>query len=292
MRWIVESQFLTVSLFGLLVFVSVYFLNKRVIDFFHKKFLFTYEEISSVMEKMLIEVEPRKLTIGLASLSYGLGFIVLLLCLPNFVLGLVLATPVILAGLVIPRNIVKGLWETRSQKIVLQMVDCLVILGNGVRSGLSIAQAMERVVKNEGGPLGRELQLVLNKFRLGMPLDEALDEMAERVDKPDMHMFVSGINILKETGGNMAETFDVISETLRERQRIEKKIESMMTQSRNQGRILSVIPLVVLGLIVVTNPNYAKPMFQTGLGLFLLFIMLSLQVAGAVLMKKMADIKV
>ena len=292
MGFIVESQFLTVILFGILVFVCVYFLNKRVIDFFHKKFLFTFEEISSIMDKMLIEVDKKKLSIGLASVSYGLGFIVILLSLPNFVLGLFLAVPLVLAGLVIPRNIMKGLLEKRSEKIISQMVDCLVVLGNGVRSGLSIAQAMERVIHNEGGPLGQEFQLVLNKFRLGMPLEEALEEMAQRVDKPDMYMFVSGVNILKETGGNMAETFDVISETLRERSRIQKKIESMMTQSRNQGRILAVIPLVVLGIIIMTNPTYAKPLFQTTLGWILILVMLFLQITGAFLMKKMSDIKV
>ncbi len=291
MGWIIESQFLTVTFFGVLVFVSVYFLNKRVIDFFHKKFLFTFEEISSITNKMLIQIDSRKLTIGLVSISYGLGLVVILFCLPNFVLGLLLAVPVILAGLIIPRNIMKNLWITRSHKIVSQMVDSLVILSNGVRSGLSISQSMERVIKNEGGPLGQEFQLALNKFRLGMPLEEALEEMADRIDQYDMHMFVSGVNILKETGGNMSETFDVISETLRERSRIQKKIEAMMTQSRNQGRILSVIPLVVLGLILITNPTYARPLFQTTLGWILLFVMLILQISGALLMKKIADIK-
>ena len=292
MSWIVQSQTLTVLAFGFLIFLAVYFSSDKLIKFFHNKFLFTYEEVVKIMDNMLIEVDSRKIMILLSLLSYGLGLIALLFTLPNITLGLLLGIPLVLAGLVIPRNFMRSLWLKRSKKAVAQMIDCLITISNGIKSGMSIVQSIERVVEKNKGPLPQELQLVLNKFRLGMPLEEALEEMAARLDQPDMYMFVSSVNILKETGGNMAQTFDVISETLRERQRVEKKIEAMMAQSRNQGRFLSVVPLIVLGLLLVTNPSYVKPLFETTLGWIILSVMFTFQIVGAIMMKKIAIIKV
>ncbi|MEL4382797.1 type II secretion system F family protein, partial [Shewanella algae] len=89
---------------------------------------------------------------------------------------------------------------------------------------------MERVVENMKGPLPDEFGLVLNKIRFGMATEQSLVEFAERVPRPDVQMFVTAVNILKETGGNLAETFTTIVTTVRERQKVEKKIEALTAQ--------------------------------------------------------------
>jgi tight adherence protein B len=172
------------------------------------------------------------------------------------------------------------------------MVDGLTIMSNGVKAGLSITQSMERVVVNMSGPLSQEFSLALNKIRLGMALEEALNEFGDRIPRQDVQMFVTAVNILKETGGNLAETFQTIVLTVRERQKIEKKIQALTAQGTMQAVIITLVPLVLLGIFMVVDPNYVKPLLTRPLGWFVLMVMVGLQVIGGVMMKKIVTIKV
>lgn len=142
------------------------------------------------------------------------------------------------------------------------------------------------------GPIAQEYTLVLNKIRLGMSVEEALNEMGDRVPRQDVQMFVTAVNILKETGGNLSETFSTIVMTIRERQKVEKKIQAMTAQGLMQAVIITLVPFVLLIIFLVIDPNYVKPLFSTPLGWIALAIMLGLQVIGGVMMKKIVTIRV
>jgi tight adherence protein B len=172
------------------------------------------------------------------------------------------------------------------------MVDGMTIMANGVKSGLSITQSMERVVANMNGPLPQEFTLVLNQIRLGRSVEEALIEFGERIPRADVQMFVTAVNILKETGGNLAETFTTIVTTVRERQKVEKKIEAMTSQGTMQAIIVTLVPFALLVLFLVVDPTFVMPLFTKPLGWFALFMMIGLQVMGGVMMKKVVTIKV
>jgi tight adherence protein B len=105
-------------------------------------------------------------------------------------------------------------------------------------------------------------------------------------------MFVSSVNILKETGGNLAETFSTIVQVVRERQKVEKKIEAMTAQGIMQGVIISVIPFAILGIFVVVDPAYVMPLFTKPLGWFFLLLMVGLIAIGGILIRKLVTIKV
>ena len=127
-----------------------------------------------------------------------------------------------------------------------QMVDGMTIMANGIKAGQSLTQSMERVTENMSGPLSQEFGLVLNKIRLGMSVEEALNEFGERIPRQDVQMFVTSVNILKETGGNLAETFQTIVTTVRERQKVEKKIEALTAQGTMQAVIITLVPFLLL----------------------------------------------
>jgi tight adherence protein B len=105
-------------------------------------------------------------------------------------------------------------------------------------------------------------------------------------------MFVTAVNILKETGGNLAETFETIVTTIRERQKVEKKIEALTAQGLMQGLIVTMIPFILAIVFFIVDPAYIKPMFNTTLGLVLFAGMLGLQIIGGVMIKKIVTIKV
>jgi tight adherence protein B len=103
---------------------------------------------------------------------------------------------------------------------------------------------------------------------------------------------VTGVNILKETGGNLAETFTTIVLVIRERQKIEKKIKAMTAQGMAQAVIITLVPFILIGVFLAVDPDYIKPLFTRPLGWFALALMLGLQVIGGYMMKKTVTIKV
>jgi len=176
--------------------------------------------------------------------------------------------------------------------LVDQMVDGLTIMANGIKAGLSVTQTMERVVENMNNPISQEFGLVLSQIRLGRSVEDALIEFGERIPRADIQMFVTSINILKETGGNLAETFTTIVLTIRERQKIEKKIEAMTAQGMMQGLIVSMIPFVLIGLFFVMDPSFIAPLFNSALGLVIFLIIIGLVIIGGITVRKIVKIEV
>ena len=278
--------------FGTLIFVFTYIRLPSILQFFREKTLSSQKEILNIVEKMLFKTSQNKVVTWLWSIGLGLGVVLFLLCWPNLILGFGLGVVGFLGSWMGAQIFMRNMWESHCNKVVRQMVEGLIVMTNGVKVGLSIVQAMERAIKNIGGPLGREFQLVLNKVRLGMSVEEALTEMESRINRQDVTMMVIAINILKETGGNIAETLAVISDTIRERQKIEQKIKALTAQGRMQALILSAIPFIILGVMFLGNSNYARLILTTPLGWVCIIIIAGMVGIGGFLMKKLIQIKV
>ena len=278
---------------GTLVFVFFYIRFPGILRFFREKTLNSQKEVLEIVDMMMLKAPEEKVILWLWSLGLGFGFLIFLACWPHLVLGLFFGAVGFLCSWIGVQRIMRIVWERRASQVVNQMVEGLVIMTNGVKVGLSITQAMERVIKNmKGGPLAQEFQLILNKTHLGMSVEEAFNEMEKRINRPDVTMMVVAINILKETGGNIAETLAVISETIRERQKVENKIRSLTAQGTMQAIIISVAPFVMLVMMFMTDKQKAQLMLGTPLGWVALSIIMVLIITGGIMMKKIVTIKV
>jgi tight adherence protein B len=258
----------------------------------HEKSLGSREEVLGLMDKMFIDTNRQKVTYAMLASSFGVGLLAFLAVWPHFGLGTFLGSVLCYLGWMLPKIVMMSLWESRCTRLTDQMVDGMTIMANGIKAGQSLTQSMERVVENISGPLAQEFSLVLNKIRLGMSTEEALNEFGERIPRQDVQMFVTSVNILKETGGNLAETFQTITNTVRERQKVEKKIQALTAMGNTQAIIVSCVPLALLGIFLVLDPNFVMPLFTKPLGWFALVLMLTLEVIGLVVMKKIVTIKV
>lgn len=272
--------------------VMAYFWSSKVIDFLHSKSLGQREEVLRKLDLLFVKVDKARVTAGMLAMSFGVGFLFFLLAWPNLVGGLILMTLFTVIGWSLPLRIVNHLFEKRCNVFVDQMIDAMVIMSNGVKSGLSITQSMERVVENLPAPISQEFRLVLSEIQIGRSVEEALTDLGERIPRADVQMFVTSVNILKETGGNMAETFETITYTIRERQKIEKKIEALTAQGIFQGIIVTLVPFFLLLVLSIADPSYVKPLFTKPLGWFALFCMVGLQVLGGSMIRKIVKIKV
>ncbi|MCB9073702.1 MAG: type II secretion system F family protein [Bdellovibrionaceae bacterium] len=274
------------------VFVIAYYQSEKVLRWLHARSLGQKDEIVRYMELMFVEVNDKKLTWSLILISVGLGLIFFILFWPNIIVGFIVGSVFTLIGWTLPKHLFKSLYEKRCNRFVDQMVDGTTILANGIRAGLSVTQAMDRVSKNLKNPISQEFRLVLSQNQLGRPIEECLNELGERIPRQDVQMFVTAVNILKETGGNMAETFQTINFTIRERQKIEKKIEALTAQGVMQGIIISLVPFVILMIFYFIDPNYVMPMFTTAFGWMFLLLVFVLIGLGGLFIKKIITIKV
>lgn len=286
------NDFVFIALMGLLVFASSIYFSDRIVAFLYEKSLGSRQYVLERLELMFVETNPKKVTMTMLLLSFGLGFLVFIALFPSLIAGTIFGAVVTMVGWQVPKYLVDYLYEKRCTKFVDQMVDALTIMSNGIRAGLGITQSMERVVDNMPGPVRQEFGLVLSQIKLGLSVEDALNNMGTRIPVSDVQMFVTAINILKETGGNLAETFSTMVETLRERQKIHKKIEALTAQGVTQGIIVTMVPFILLVVFLVVDPAFVKPLFTTTLGFVFLFLMLSLQVIGGLMIRKIVKIKV
>src|SRR5690606_1079322 len=197
---------------------------------------------------------------------------------PQFFPALLLGSIVTVVGWKAPKPVVDLMYQRRVRKFTLQMIDGLSLMSNGMKSGLSIVQSMGLVVQELPDPIRQEFNLVLSENKLGVSVEEAFNNLAKRIQSDDVEMFVTSVNILKETGGNLAETFDTITTTIRERIKLEQKIDAMTAMGRMQGMILLAVPGVIGGHLYMSDPEFMKPLFTTTLGWIILLVVVGLEI--------------
>lgn len=223
----------------------------------------------------------------------GLLALFTFIIMPGMILGVILAIGAFFVGLRIPLILAKTVIKKRRiARFTTQMVDALTLMANGLRSGLNVPQTLQIVVDEMPAPVSQEFGLVLDQNRIGVPLEAAFENMAKRIDTEEIYIFSTSVNILRETGGNMAETFDTIVKTIRERMKLAKKIDALTAQGRTAGLIVGMVPFGTAGMMYVIDPDFIRPLFTTLPGFFIVLVVLALVAAGLFIINKMVQIKV
>jgi tight adherence protein B len=171
----------------------------------------------------------------------------------------------------------------------------LNLMVNGLRAGFSTVQAMEAVSKELPAPISVEFRRLVQEMQIGIPMEQALDNLYRRIPSEDLDLIIAAINVQREVGGNLAEILDTISYTIRERVRIKGEIRVMTSQVMYSGRFLSVLPFI-LGLILwFLNRDYMMMFFnpETRLcgGIMIAAIILLIS-SGYFMMTRVANIEV
>ncbi len=195
-------------------------------------------------------------------------------------------------GLNMFRLILSMLWQRRLLTFDSQLVDGLNLIANSLKSGLNLDQSISVLTKEMSGPIAQEFQFMLNQKNLGLSIDEALEKMLQRIPSNDLSVAIHSVLILRETGGDLTETFDVIASTIRERRKVDGQIQSMTAQGKLQGIILLFMPLVFALIVNTLSPGYFTPMLSTTIGWIILLLVVVLQIIGFLWIKKIVTIEV
>lgn len=212
-------------------------------------------------------------------------------------LGMWIGGPLLLAlfggmGFLLPSSAVKYYRKRRIKLFNTQLVEALQAMSNALKAGLTFAQAIEQIARESKPPLQQEFGLFVKEVKLGVSIEDALMNMARRVGSDDLELVATSTNIARSLGGNMAEMFETISATIRERFRLEGKIDALTSQGRMQGWIVASMPLA-LGLVLnYMRPDLMEPMFDHIFGYVLVAGIFIMEAIGILLIRKIVNIDV
>jgi tight adherence protein B len=195
------------------------------------------------------------------------------------------------AGLV-PRLLLTNARSRRQAKFMAQLPDTLQLLAGTLKAGYGVLQAIDTVVKEVEDPMSSEFQRALTEARLGLPLEDSLNSMAERVGTDDFRWVVVAMNIQRQVGGNLAELLETVAETLRGREQVHRQIQVLSAEGRLSAAILFALPFGLLGYLLLVNPAYLAPLLTTTIGLFMIGGAVLLMLLGWVWIRRLIKIEV
>jgi len=195
-------------------------------------------------------------------------------------------------ALMLPDKVLIVLKNRRRKRFNLQLVDALSSMSNSLKAGFSINQAIEGVVDTGENPISQEFQVFLQQMRVGMNFYDALQSLDKRVGSDDLTLVVNAIDIARRTGGNLTEVFDKISQTIRERMRIENRVMTLTAQGRLQGFIVGSMPLVLGTAMTILKPGIMLPFLASKIGLISVGACVGLVALGAFFISKIIKIDV
>lgn len=285
-------KWLSLIMLGISVFVVSYIYSKRIMEWLRYQSLGTRDYVVERLAVMFIEVSPNKILMGQLIISVGLGSLVFILLIPAWLPATMFGLLILVIGWKAPKPIVDWIYQKRVDEFTNQMIDGLALMANGMKSGLSIVQAMGVVTQELPDPIRQEFTMVLNENKLGVSVEEAFTNLSRRIVSDDVEMFVTSVNILKETGGNLAETFDTIVTTIRDRVKIQNKIKSMTAAAFLQGMTVLAVPPALGVMFYLQDPDYMRPMFETTVGFVLMFVVLLIEIVAFFVIMKLVKIEV
>ena len=269
---------------------SIFFLAFLALDVLHKAFeqykLRYVTKSMNDLSDMFLFIEPGQIIL------LNLAALLLFAAVGYWLGGAFFAAIAAVGGFFAPAAAVRFYRLRRVKLFNTQLTEALQQMANALRAGLTLQQAMDQVGRESSAPLRQEFGLYSKEVKLGVPLEEALVNMANRVGSEDLELVATSTNIARQLGGNMAEMFETIAATIRERFRLEGKIQTLTSQGKLQGWIVASLPLWIGLFFNWYRPDLMEPMFDNAYGYILIGAILLLESIGFLLVRRIVAIDV
>jgi tight adherence protein B len=257
---------------------------------FLNKMLYRFSPASG-MER-LIDQSGVKLNVGsltlLTAVLFGAGIAGGLIShrglLIGIVFGLVLAAS--------PYVFLAHKRKKRQMKFTEQFPDALDMIARSLRAGHSFVSAMQIVYQEMAEPVSKLFRIAYDEQNFGLSLPDALDNMTVQMPSIDLEFFVTSVKVQREAGGNLAEIFEKLGVTIRERLKVYRQLRVYTAQGRVSGYILAALPFALALALMVLNPDYLKLLVKTQTGMYMTIGALALQVIGFFIIRRIIAIRV
>ncbi len=185
-------------------------------------------------------------------------------------------------------------WKRKKRLDAFQgsLADTLQLVAGSLSAGMSLAQSLDTVVKEGNEPIAGEFKRVLIDARLGVPIEDALEDVATRNESKDFAWVVMAIRIQRQVGGNLAELLNTVAATLREREYLRRQVRSLSAEGRISGWILGLLPIGMGLYMLLIRREYIRPLYTETLGILMLAVAATMLVTGAFVMSRIVKVEV
>ena len=239
-----------------------------------------------LIERADVPLKAVELFYMMAASSIGIGLLLSMIGASGIValMGLV-------GGALVPVTIVWIKARRRLAAFEDQLPDLLIGIAASLKAGHSFKQGLQAVVDEGIDPAGKEFKRVLTETRLGRPLEDALNDMAERIGSGNLSFIVTAVSIQTQVGGSLASLFDMVSDTVRNRQQFARKIKALTAMGRMSAYVLIGLPFLLAGALTLMNPGYMAPLFRTAAGHKMMFTAIVMMGLGSFFLKRIVSFK-
>lgn len=282
-RMIVHYTSLYTVPFGVLIFLFLIYVIKIIRDFYICTYIHYIKlSLGNIQIRM-----TEKIIIG-----YHMVLIFVLIFTGFISVNISGVFFAVIISLGIPIIIVKRLKRKYVNNLVEQLPDVMSAMSAMLRSGAHISKAFHLVAEQNTSPISHEFMIVLSESKMGKDFNEAINSMALRVSREEMDLFAAAINLASTVGGNLAETLDILSDTLREKMTIEGKIIAITAMGRLQGKLISLLPFGALGILFYQDPELLGVIYRHPDAWFAIVALCAVIALASIMIHRITNIKV
>ncbi len=248
-------------------------------------------------DDVLISMPPgRVFDISLAFAALGIFLAIGLLCLltdqPTVTKCCFAGFLAACAAFPAPRLYLRYLKKKRFDQFNEQLEDALLSISSSLKAGFSIIQALGIIASENRHPISYEFTLLTQELRLGVPFETARDKMAVRIGSSDFTLVATAINTARQTGGELTTVLERLAAVIRERLRIQRKLNAMTSMGKLQAKIIGVMPLLLIIAIAKIAPDMMDSFFASILGVGIMLAALVLDVCGFLVIRKITTVNI
>lgn len=281
---------LSILLASYVLLDTIFFVSQR----YKKRYI---EEASVELDDILLQLPANRiLDINLA-LSVFIGIIGAILYVwrvenPSFLSIFMVGAILALVSFPIPKFILRILKKKRLKKFNEQLEEALGSVSSNLKAGFSINQAFEELANQKRHPISVEFRLLMQEIRLGVSMEDALDNMSKRIGSEDFELMATAVITARQTGGELTATLERLANLIRERMRINNKLSAMTSMGRLQAIMIGSMPFLLLIGMFYVSPEMVKAFLNTTMGYIALGIVLVLDIIGFLVIKKITTIDI
>ena len=278
--------FIAFASFGLFFFLS--FSGVEVFSHSFKKYEERYlARTAGLLDEMFLSFSPEQvfyLNIAAVAVLFFAAFLVSGSVFFGGFLGMF--------GYFVPRMVFSLVKRIRKSRLESQLVDVIDSVSNSLKAGFSLIQALELVAREGPQPISQEIGLLVRESALGMNFEDALRSLGARIQSQDFDLVITAVLIARSVGGNLAETFQKLGSTIRQRNAIQGKIKALTAQGKMQGVVIGSLPLVLGCVLYCIEPGMILTLFRDPLGWAVITAIIGFEAIGAFFIWKIVTIDV
>ncbi|MGD0167360.1 MAG: type II secretion system F family protein [Gaiellaceae bacterium] len=245
-----------------------------------------WKRLTRMLERADVPLRTVELVWAMLGLGLGLGLFVSLTGAGS--LAVLIA---MIVGVFLPYGFVWFKMKHRLDAFEAQLPDLLVTMAASLKAGHSFKAGLQAAMEEGQEPASGEFRRVLTQTSLGRPMDEALKEMSDRLGSANFEFVITAVTIQRQVGGSLAQLFDMVADTVRQRQQFARKVRSLTAMGKMSAYVLVALPFFLAAMLSLINPSYMAPLYHTSTGNMLLALGVGSIIVGSLMLKKIVSFK-